>query len=222
MFTLHSTPDSAATPVRILLDHLGLPHQVRLVDRDGGELTSPAYRALHPLGKIPTLETPQGTLFETAAILLWLADTHAPGALFPAADSPQRGAALKWLFFTSTNLHPALLECFYPDRTAGTEAIPSLLPRSAARTTEALTALNTAAGANPALFPTDKLALLPLYLGTLMRWLQQLPDGHPGLIRSADYPALAAASKASEASPAALRVADAESLGPTIFTHPDR
>jgi glutathione S-transferase len=222
MFTLHSSPDSAATPVRILLEHLGLPYTARLVDRAGGVLNSPAYRALHPLGKIPTLETPQGIMVETAAILLWLADTHAPGALFPAPDSPQRGAALTWLFFTSTNLHPAVLECFYPDRIAGAEAVPALLPCSAARATEALTALNAAASAKPALFPSDKPALLSLYIGTLMRWLQQLPDGHPGLIRSADYPALAAALSASEACPAARRVAELESLGPTIFTHPDR
>ncbi len=222
MYTLHFTPDTAATPVRILLEHLGLPHQARLVDRDGGELASPAYRALHPLGKIPVLETPEGPMFETAAILLWLADTHAPGQLAPAPGGTDRGAFLKWLFFTSTNLHPAALAAFYPDRIAGPDATAALLPRSAARAAEALAVLETAAATAPGLFPTDRPALLPLYLGTLMRWLAQLPEGHPGLIRAADTPALAASLAASESCPAARHVAKAEGLGPTIFTRPDR
>ncbi|GAB1364448.1 hypothetical protein MASR1M32_36840 [Rhodobacter sp.] len=87
MLTLRYTPDTAALPVRILLEDLGLPYTARLVDRDGGELASPAYRALHPLGKIPVLETAEGPMFETSAILLWLADTHAPGRLAPALQS---------------------------------------------------------------------------------------------------------------------------------------
>jgi glutathione S-transferase len=222
MFILHHIPDTAAMPVRIVLEHLGLPYQARLIDRAGGELASPAYRALHPLGKIPVLETPEGPMFETAALLLWLADTHGPGQLAPAPDAPNRGAFLTWLFFASSNLHPAVLDCFYSDRVAGPEAVPALLPRAADRAAQALAALEAAAGAAPDLFPTDRPGILPLYIGTLMRWQAQLPDGHPGLTRSQGYPALRAALAASESCPAARRVAQTDALGPTIFTDPDR
>lgn len=222
MLVLHHTPDTAATPVRILLEELALPHTTRLIDRDGGELAAPAYRARHPLGKIPVLETPDGPMFETAAILLWLADTNAPGRLAPAPAAQDRGAFLKWLFFTSSNLHPAVMEIYYPDRVAGPEASEALIPLAAARTHEALTALEAGAKAAPGIFSADRPSILGLYIGTLVRWLGQLPDGHPGLVDAAGYPALHTALAACEATAAAARVAQAEDLGSTIFTHPAR
>ncbi len=222
MLVLHYTPDTAATPVRILLEELALPHTARPVDRDGGELAAPAYRALHPLGKIPVLETPEGPMFETAAILLWLADTHAPGRLAPAPGAQDRGVFLKWLFFTSSNLHPAVMEIYYPDRVAGPGASETLIPLAAARAQEALKALEAGAKAAPAIFPADRPSVPGLYIGTLVRWLGQLPDGHPGLVDAAGYPALHAALAACESTAAAARVAITESLGPTIFTRPAR
>ncbi|NGM46475.1 glutathione S-transferase family protein [Rhodobacter sp. SGA-6-6] len=222
MFVLHHTPDTAATPVRILLEELALPYTARRVDREGGELASPGYRVLHPLGKIPVLETPEGPLVETAAILLWLADTHAPGRFAPAPGTGDRGAFLKWLFFATSNLHPPVMEIYYSDRVAGPAASEALVPLAAARAKTVLDALETGAKAAPALFPADRPSLLGLYIGTLMRWLGQLPDGHPGLIRAADYPVLHATLAACETTAAAARVAAAEDLGPTLFTRPAR
>ncbi|MDQ2065776.1 glutathione S-transferase family protein [Xinfangfangia sp. CPCC 101601] len=221
MLTLHYTPDTAALPVHIMLEALGLAYKLRLIDREGGELASPSYRALHPLGKVPLLETPDGPLFETAAILLWLADRHAPGTYAPAPDDIGRGDFLKWLFFTSSNLHPAVMELFYPERIAGAAAVDALLPLASARAKAALKALEQAARAEPALFPQDRLALLPLYAGTLMRWLGQLPPDHPARLQIQDYPALRASLAASESSAAALTVAKEQDLGATLFTHPD-
>src|SRR5690606_18944958 len=102
------------------------------------------------------------------------------------------------------------------------EASAALIPLAAARAHEALTALEAGAKAAPEIFPTDRPSVLGLYIGTLVRWLGQLPDGHPGLTRSAGYPALHAALAACESTAAAARVAAAESLGPTIFTRPAR
>ncbi len=222
MLVLHSSPDSASMAPRIVIEDLGLPYSARVVDRAGGELASPEYRALHPLGKIPVLETPDGPMFETAAILLWLADTHAPGRLAPAPGSAGRGAFLTWFFFTSTNLHPNVLDLFYAERVAGPEAVAALLPRAAARARAALDALETAARTAPAVLPADRLSILGVYVGMLLRWLAQMPDGHVGQARAAEWPALAAAAAACETTPAARRVAEAEDLGPTIFTNPDR
>ena len=112
MYVLHESPDSASTMVRLVLEELGVPYRARLIDRAAGELASPAYRAMQPLGKIPAMETPDGVMFETAAILLYLSETH--GRLAPQPGSPERAAFLKWFFFTSTNIHPTLLEIYYP------------------------------------------------------------------------------------------------------------
>lgn len=218
MYVLHYFPDTASLAVRLVLADLRLPHDLRLIDRDGGELSSPGYRALHPLGKIPVLETPDGPMFETAAILLYLADRH--GGLAPAPGAPERAALLKWLFFTSTNLHAAEMELFYPERVAGPEAVPALLPRAAERVRVCLAALDAAAAAEPAWLPAEGPSLMGYYLGMLVRWLSSFPPGHVGRITAADFPALHRAFAALEARPAVREIAADEGLGPTIFTAP--
>ena len=81
---LHYAPDNASLCIRLALEELGLPYETVLVNRATHAQRSPAYLALNPNGLIPVLETPDGPLFETGAILLWLADTH--GGLRPFAS----------------------------------------------------------------------------------------------------------------------------------------
>ena len=112
-YVLHYAPDNASLVVRLALDHLGVAYETKLLDRSKAAHKAAPYLALNPNGLIPTLETPQGALFETGAILLWLADTH--GGLGPAPGDQDRADFLKWLFFLSNTLHPCLRRIFYPD-----------------------------------------------------------------------------------------------------------
>lgn len=218
MYTLRYSPDSASLIVRLVLAELGVPYDLRPIDREAGELASPGYRALHPLGKIPAMETPHGPMFESAAILLYLSDRH-PG-LAPAPDSPDRAAFLKWLFFTSTNVHTTVMEVFYPERVAGEAAAGAVLAHAAARLRTLLAALNQAAESNPAWLSADQPSLLGYYIAVLMRWLGQCDKGTLAHVDAADYPALHAVLAMLEKRPAALSVAQAEGLGDTIFTRP--
>jgi hypothetical protein len=70
MYTLHYAPDNASLIIRLVLDGAGIPYRTVLVDRKARQQDSPAYRALNPAGLVPTLETPQGPISETGAILL--------------------------------------------------------------------------------------------------------------------------------------------------------
>jgi glutathione S-transferase len=83
--TLYWSPDSANVVVRTVLEELGVAYQDVLVDRAGGVHSSAAYRAMNPQGLLPVLVVPDQDepLFETAAILLWLAERHS--ALQPPA-----------------------------------------------------------------------------------------------------------------------------------------
>ena len=120
MYVLHYYPDTASLAVRMVLAELGVQHRCELIDREAGVLSSPAYRKMQPLGLIPAMETPDGTMFETAAILLYLADRH-PG-LAPAVGSPDRGDFLKWLFFLSNTAH-ADLRTIFEDNPADAQAL---------------------------------------------------------------------------------------------------
>lgn len=215
-YTLHFSPDSASFIVRLALRLTGAPFAEVQIDRAAGELDSPAYRAMHPLGKIPAMQTPDGPMFETAAILLYLADRH-PG-LAPAPDSPDRAAFLKWLFFTSTNVHATLMQVFYPNRVAGPACAEAVVAHSGARLQEYFAILDQMVAAQSPSWLSDQPSVMGFYVGVLVRWLSGFPPGHPARITSADLPALGPILTALETSPAARAVAEAEGCAPTIFT----
>lgn len=219
MYKLHYFPDTASVAVRMVLLELGAAHELHLIDRASGALDSAAYRALQPMGKIPALETPDGPMFETAAILLYLCDKH--GQLAPAPDAPERAAFLAWLFFTSTNLHPTLLQLFYPERTAGPDCTAQVLAHARAQLQSQLALLNAMlTKQSPAWFGTAP-SLIGYYLGMLMHWLGSNPPDHPGYFATADFPALHARLAALETRAAAQTVAADESLGALPFTQPN-
>ena len=219
MYRLHYSPDTASLIVRLAVEELEQPCEARLIDRAAGELDSPAYRAMQPLGLIPAFETPDGPMFETAAILLYLADRH--HRLAPAPADPARAAFLKWFFFISTNIHPTLLQLFYPERTAGPDCRDAVLAHASARMRSYLQILDAMVARDaPAWLSAGQPSILGYYLGVLMRWLATNEPGHPSHFRSAEFPALHPVLAALEERPAARRAAQAESLGPTLFTAP--
>lgn len=218
MYVLHCSPDSASTIVRLVLAELGVPHEARLIDRAGGALDSPAYRALQPMGLIPALETPDGPMFETGAMLLYLADRHP--SLAPLPGDPARADWLSWFVFTNNSVHTTLMQIFYPHRTAGEKCAAAVLQGARARMLGHLAHLEAKAATRPAWLAPDAPSSLGYYLGVMLRWLAQSQPDAPGHFDSRAYPALRAVIAALERRPAALSVAQAEDLGPTIFTNP--
>lgn len=218
MYTLHYTPDSAAMIVRLALRLTNAPFAETLIDRDAGGLDTPAYRALQPLGKIPALETPDGPMFETAAMLLYLADRHQ--GLAPAPHSPERAAFLKWYFFTATYLHTPLLQVFYPERIAGPACVEAVVAHASATYRANFALLDQMIAADQPAWLSAKPSILGYFLGVLVRWSSGFPEGHPARLTTADLPALGPILAALETSPAALAVAKVEGCAPTIFTKP--
>jgi glutathione S-transferase len=220
MYVLHTMPDSAGVAVHLALQELGLPYDLRMVGRDTGERDTPGYRALHPLGLVPALETPDGPMFETAAILLWLADRHQ--TLAPATSEADRAAFLTWYFFISSNLHPTLMQLFYPERSLGdTTGEAGLLRTAAARLADQLAVLDAMAARGPRwCSPMASPSIFGYYLAMLLRWIATFAPEHPARLDLAAYPALLTLARALEQRPAALHVARAEGLGPMIFSAP--
>jgi glutathione S-transferase len=217
--TLHHAPDFASTIVRLALEELELPHTLAIVDFDGGALATPEYRQINPVGLIPALETEQGPMFETAAILLWLVDQT--GRLGPGPKDPDRGAFLSWLFFTSNALHQAALAMFYPHRPAGdanTDAARAAAHDQIIARFGLIESL--IASQSPRWLSPDHPGVLGLYIGVLVRWLIMLPPAPYGL-NLADFPHLRAVLTALEARPAVQRVAADEGLGTHPFTQPE-
>lgn len=220
MYRLHYAPDNASQIIRLVLEEMDLPYQTALVDRSTRAQDAPAYRAVNPTGLIPALETPQATLFETGAILLWLTETH--GGMAPLPGTPARADFLKWLIFVANTLHSDARLLFYPEKYAGSDAaIPDFRRATEARILTHLGLLNAHAATHPAHFQQGNPTVLGYYICCLCRWITLYPSDRCGWMTLAQFPALNALAQNLENRPAARRVALAEGLGPTIFTAPN-
>ena len=218
-YRLHYAPDNASLVIRLALEEMGLPFEIVLVDRARNEQDSASYRVLNPNGLIPVLETPQGPIFETAAILLWLADTH--GQMAPAPDSRFRGGFVKWLFFTSNTLHADLRILFYPEKYIGAAQAGILRAGIQLRLRQHLKLLDTLAHDAPDWFCADQPSVLTYYVACLMRWMALYPaQADRSWYQLADTPWLQNILMQLELRPATRTAITAEGLGVTPFTSP--
>ncbi|MBC7414305.1 MAG: glutathione S-transferase N-terminal domain-containing protein [Herminiimonas sp.] len=116
MIELYYFPGNANLAPHILLEELGVPHRLVLVDRGVAAHKSAAYLELNPHGRLPTLVDGDLILFETAAICLHLADTHLAAHLAPALGSAERAHFYKWLIYLTNTVQAELLIYFYPEK----------------------------------------------------------------------------------------------------------
>lgn len=220
-YRLHYAPDNASLVIRLALEELGLPYDTQLVDRLTVAQQSPDYLKLNPNGTIPVLETPEGTLFETAAILLWLADRH--GGLAPAVDEPLRAPFLKWLFWCSNTLQIDLRQYFYPDKFIGPDAADQAQLRRILqqRIQNDLKIVEQGLQEAPDLTGGDTASALDLYLACLLRWCKLYAESpETPWFDLANYPALRRLCTRADSRASTRAAQISEGLGPHPFTQP--
>ncbi|MDG2340745.1 MAG: glutathione S-transferase family protein [Paracoccaceae bacterium] len=216
---LHYAPDNASLIIRLALYELEVPFETVLVDRATREQDSKAYRRLNPNGLIPVLETHQGPIFETGAILLWLVDKYA--SLGPDISSPQRGEFLKWLFFLSNTVHPELRQFFYPSIYVGDDqrAIHALRAQRAITLPVHLAKLDHQVGEQSFLLGS-KMSVLDIYLCCMIRWMGLYPVGHTDWFDLATTSNLNNLAKKMECRGSVVQSIKVEGLGATPFSAP--
>ena len=100
---------TAATPngwkISIALEEMGLPYEVRVIDFSAMEQKTDWYVKLNPNGRIPTLEDEGFTLFESGAILIYLAEKT--GKFLPKGVQ-ERSRVLQWLMFQMSGIGPMM------------------------------------------------------------------------------------------------------------------
>jgi GST-like protein len=106
---LYSLPTPNGVKVSIMLEEIGLPYEVHLVDFNKDDQKTPEFLSLNPNGKIPAILDPNGPggrplgLFESGAILQYLAEKTAK--LLPA-DAARRYQTIQWLHFQMGGIGP--------------------------------------------------------------------------------------------------------------------
>ncbi|KQQ40615.1 glutathione S-transferase [Methylobacterium sp. Leaf125] len=108
--TLYHAPQTRSSGVRILLEELGAPHTLDVLDLQSGRGREPAYLRINPLGKVPALRHGEALITEQAAIYLYLADQFPERGLAPPIGDPLRGPYLRWMVFYGSSFEPAVVD----------------------------------------------------------------------------------------------------------------
>ncbi len=92
------------TKVALFLEESGLPYELVPVDTRKGEQFAPAYAAINPNCKVPAIVDGDVTVFDSNAILLYLAEKT--GKFLPVNTPAARGQLLSWLMFVASGVGP--------------------------------------------------------------------------------------------------------------------
>jgi len=106
--TFFHAPNSRAGATRILLEELGAPYDLHVLNLKKNEQRAPAYLAVNPMGKVPAIVHDDALVTEQPAIFIYLADLFPEAGLAPALGDPLRGPYLRWLAFYGSSFEPAI------------------------------------------------------------------------------------------------------------------
>jgi glutathione S-transferase len=101
----YTNPMSRGRIARWMLEEVGAPYETHVVPY-GKPMKDAAYRAINPMGKVPSIVHRGRTVTECAAICAYLADAFPEKGLAPAPD--RRADYYRWLFFAAGPLEAAV------------------------------------------------------------------------------------------------------------------
>ncbi len=170
-YTLYGAAGSGSVAVEAALDLIGARYG--LIDIPTWESAAQRERmaAVNPMRQIPALVLPGGELLtESAAILMWLADTHSEAGLCPRPDDPLRAQYLRWMVFVPASIYSMYWVHDVPSRLAeGAEAEGVIEHRTIERIAECWRMMD--AQVSPGRYILgDTLSVLDLYVAVVSRW----------------------------------------------------
>ena len=112
--TLYHAVPSRGAIARWMLEEVGEPYDVHLLNLSQGEQRAPEYLAVNPMGKVPALKHGEVVITEAAAICAYLADAFPKAGLSIPIGDPRRGSYLKWLVFGPGCIEPAVTDRAFP------------------------------------------------------------------------------------------------------------
>ncbi len=193
--TLYYMPGTRSERVRWALDELGLDYGIERLDLFKGEGNSADYRAIHPLGQLPALLVDGQAMFESGAIVHWLAEATPGSRLAPPVDQPARRAFDQWMYFAATSLEGPAWEMMLHGNILPDElAVKSIIPFATQQYQAALKVLDHALTGRDYLLGSD-FSAADIMAGYLLPWFPEqladcaaLPAYHERLKQRPAYP----------------------------------
>lgn len=108
--TLFHSPNTRSSGALALLEELGMPYELHVLDMTAGEQRQASYLAVNPMGKVPAIRHGEAIVTEQGAVYIYLADLWPQAGLAPPIGDPLRGPYLRWLVFYGSSFEPAMVD----------------------------------------------------------------------------------------------------------------
>jgi GST-like protein len=170
-YTVYGAPGSGSVPIEAALTLIGAPYDLVGDDVVRPVACNPAANAVNPLQQVPVLTLPTGEMMtESAAILIYLADSYPHARLAPAVGDPRRPAFLRWMTYISAAIYSLAWVRADPMRlVADVAQAPIIQDRIADRRADCWRHMDSQIQPGPFLLG-DELTVLDLYVTTVSRW----------------------------------------------------
>lgn len=174
MYTLYWDPGSANMAPHAVLEEIGAPHKLVLVDITKREHHKPEYLKINPHGRVPALIDGDTVMYEAAAICLYLAEKHPEAHLAPAAGTPQRMRYLQWMAYLTNTVQETLMHWYHPEHYAPPEAHPAVKQHAEQRLDRLWAFLDDELGRHGPYLLGDTFSTPDIYLTMLTRWSRNM------------------------------------------------
>ena len=174
MYTLYYSPGTASMVVHLALLEIGAPHRLELVDFETNAQRHPEYLKLNPQGRVPTLIVDGRPVFESAALLMLLAERHPEAGLAPTVGTPERAAWHQWIVYLSNTLAATYRLWFYAPDLGFDEHPPDVRAAIRKKIEGAFDLLDAHLSAHGP-YMLGEFSGVDLLLTMLMRWSRNMP-----------------------------------------------
>ena len=180
-YKLYYADGTASMGVRVLLEEIGAPYELIPTTTDINKPRPPEQLKINPNGWVPVLVWGDHSMYECAAITIFLCDLYTEAKLAPAIDAPERSLFLQTLVYFSNSIQTAFQLDYRPYRFADTPADePSARRRGQQRLRETWQVIDAQIGDNLWVLG-DQFSAADIYLFMLTTWFDS-SRGHPELI----------------------------------------
>ena len=172
MYTLYWHPWSSSYAPMAILKELGVEFDLYEVDYDGGETRTDHYKRIQPLGLIPALGLADGrSMFESAAMIIYLCDRHSDRGLAPSGDASDRPYFLQWMLFLADTVYPSYNRYYHPERyTADPAGADALKARALEQAVEQLRIVEDVLSTNGPWILGKRFSACDIYLQMITTW----------------------------------------------------
>jgi glutathione S-transferase len=206
VYTLYYSPGSASMVVHLALLEIGAPHRLEKVDFDKDAQHSAEYLRLNPRGQVPTLVIGGKPYFESAALLMILAERHPEARLAPPPGSALRADWYQWIAFFTNAFGPVYRYWFYPPDLGSDEHPPTIREALRRKIEESWALVDTHLAANGPYMLGAEFSGVDLLALMYMRWSRNMPRP------ATEWPALRKFADLMRARPSWARLYEIEGL----------